>query len=448
MEAEEFAMAPVQLPCSMGSATCEFKTMEVETELALQLLTMHMNHAHPNQIQAPTTTQVKTGKIVRPRLEDLELKDSFVDEETFAFFEHRWTEYKGMASVTTDMAKKELSHCLSDEIQMLLFGRYGKEQYEALTETLLIAAIKEMVVRTRNKLVTRHKLRQMVQSHDQPIQTFLSSLKATARLCDYKVKCEDAICGKMVDFTDQMVMEQLTVGLADEETQRKLFMKPEISLPDAEKLVIAEEIGKLSQEDSRSVHAMSNYQKQKKEAAGDGDKKCWRCGGDSHDKEVGNTVKVRRKHCPAFEKKCEKCSWMGHYTRLCKSKFKDDKADAKNVKNGSESAAGVDEQLLGVSLGEVDDGVADLRAPCHESVDRVVRSSQGKLGVGNRRILRHMTYDAKSGKYVNTWENRRMRNLQVSVTMNREQYQMLAGVMDPGVDYQYPVKKEQGVADT
>ena len=57
------------------------------------------------------------------------------------------------------MTKKELSHCLSDEIQMLLFGRYGKEQYEALTETLLIAAVKEMVVRTRNKLVTRHKLR-------------------------------------------------------------------------------------------------------------------------------------------------------------------------------------------------------------------------------------------------------------------------------------------------
>merc|ERR1711984_51237 len=129
--------------------------------------------AHPQQVQPPTTSQVKTGKIGRPRLE---LKDSFVDEETFAFFEHRWAEYKGMASVATDMAKKELSHCLSDEIQMLLFGRYGKEQYEALTETLLIAAIKEMVVRTRNKL------RQMVQSHDQPIQTFLSSLKATARL--------------------------------------------------------------------------------------------------------------------------------------------------------------------------------------------------------------------------------------------------------------------------
>ena len=31
VEAEESAMAPLQLECSMGSATCAFKTQEVET---------------------------------------------------------------------------------------------------------------------------------------------------------------------------------------------------------------------------------------------------------------------------------------------------------------------------------------------------------------------------------------------------------------------------------
>ena len=218
-----------------------------------------------------------------------------MDEETFAFFEHRWSEYKGMARVEDALAKKELSHCLSDEVQMLLFGRYGKEQYEALTEPLLITAVKEMVVRTRNKMVTRHKLRKMVQSHDQPIQTFLSNLKATARLCDYKVKCEEELCGKVVDFTDQMVMEQLTVGLADEETQRKLFIKPAISLKEAEKLVIADETGKLSQEDSRSVAAGSLYQRQKRKAAGGG-KKCKFCGGTTHSEEEGDSFHVRKKH--------------------------------------------------------------------------------------------------------------------------------------------------------
>merc|ERR1712030_165712 len=37
-EAEEFAMAPMQLACPMGSAACGYKTEEVEPELAMQLM--------------------------------------------------------------------------------------------------------------------------------------------------------------------------------------------------------------------------------------------------------------------------------------------------------------------------------------------------------------------------------------------------------------------------
>ena len=67
VEAEQPTMAPVQLGCPMGSAACEYKTEEVETESALQLLEMHTRLAHPHQVQAPTTSQVKTGKIVSLR---------------------------------------------------------------------------------------------------------------------------------------------------------------------------------------------------------------------------------------------------------------------------------------------------------------------------------------------------------------------------------------------
>ena len=467
VEAEQPTMAHVQLGCPLGSATCDYKTEEVELASAMELLAMHTRLAHTQQAHGPAATQVKTGKILRPRLE---LKDSFVDEETFAFFIHRWSEYKGMAGVSPDMAKKELSYCLSDEVQILLFGRYGEEQYKALTETLLIAAVKEMVVRTRNKMVTRHKLRKMVQSHDQPIQTFLSSLKATARLCDYKVKCEDEMCGKIVDFTDQMVMEQLTVGLADEETQRKLFMKPDISLQEAEKLVIAEETGKLSQEDSRSVSVLSHYQRQKREAGGGGGgKKCNHCGGATHNKEEGNTAPVRRKHCPAFDKKCEKCSRVGHFKNVCKSNPRDTKADPKNGKDKPESADGIETHLLEISMGGgghapfeslVDEHHLDTNlgkgghaleespAPSQESVSHLVRRSQGKVRSEKRKILRHLRYDATAGKYVSSWKDKRMKSMQVGVTLDREQYQELAGVMAPGEDCKNPVAKEPGVADT
>ena len=61
----------------------------------------------------------------------------------------------------------------------------------------------------------------------------------------------------------------------------------------------------------------------------------------------------------------------------------------------------------------------------------MVRSNQGKLGPGKRRILRHLRYDTTADKYVSTWKDKRMRNLQVGVTVDREQYQELAGVMAP-----------------
>ena len=123
VEAEQPTMAHVQLGCPLGSAVCDYKTEEVELASAMQLLEMHTRLAHTQQAHTPATTQVKTGKILRP---GLELKDSFVDEETFAFFVHRWSEYKGMAGVSTDIEKTERSHCLSDEVQMLLFRRYRK----------------------------------------------------------------------------------------------------------------------------------------------------------------------------------------------------------------------------------------------------------------------------------------------------------------------------------
>ena len=58
-------------------------------------------------------------KVIRPRLE---LKDSYVEEERFAFFEHRWSEYKVIAGVKENI-KQELALCLSDEAAQLVYGR-------------------------------------------------------------------------------------------------------------------------------------------------------------------------------------------------------------------------------------------------------------------------------------------------------------------------------------
>ena len=60
-------------------------------------------------------------------------------------------------------------------------------------------------------------------------------------------------------------------------------------------MVIAEEIGKLSQADSKSVSGISQY---KRDAA-------------------MPRKKSRKKKCTAFKEKCVKCSGVGHFERQC-----------------------------------------------------------------------------------------------------------------------------------
>ena len=113
----DFAMTKVQLSCPMGDE-CEYKTDEVDTmDNAILLLQMHAKLAH-QQGAGTATAEGKTGKIVRPKLE---LKDSYVDEEVFAFFEHRWKSYKAIAGITNVKAKQELGMCMSDEVSLLLW---------------------------------------------------------------------------------------------------------------------------------------------------------------------------------------------------------------------------------------------------------------------------------------------------------------------------------------
>ena len=91
-----------------------------------------------------------------------------------------------------------------------------------------------MVVKVRNKLVKQPQLQKMMQGPDQPIRTYVASLKATARTCGYKIKCTDEVCDQMVNYTNTMVLQQMIMGLADKEIQSKLLAKSDLTMEEAE----------------------------------------------------------------------------------------------------------------------------------------------------------------------------------------------------------------------
>jgi hypothetical protein len=94
-------------------------------------------------------------------------------------------------------------------------------------EALLLDEARKLVVKKRNKLVNRMKLASMVWGGDETITSYETRMKPVARTCKFQEECTKCKCKLPVDFTDQMVLDNLIRGLANEEVKRKLLDKPE-----------------------------------------------------------------------------------------------------------------------------------------------------------------------------------------------------------------------------
>ena len=139
----------------------------------MRLLDHHIqqNHAAPVHV-GDGQQQVRPEKIQRPKLV---VKEGFVTDEAFDYFEHAWGEYKTLASVTT-AAKQHLSSCLGEKVSTMVYNTYGKTGYDALDEAALLKAARGLVVKTRNKLVMQLQLKKMTQGAEEPVQSFLAQL--------------------------------------------------------------------------------------------------------------------------------------------------------------------------------------------------------------------------------------------------------------------------------
>ena len=105
-------MAPIAVQCSVGG--CQYETPEAELELAAQFLRIHTDAAHVGPV-GNVHQPVRPEKVRRPQLV---VKEGFVTEEAFGYFEHAWKEYKTLAAVTTAV-KQHLSSCLGEEVSTL-----------------------------------------------------------------------------------------------------------------------------------------------------------------------------------------------------------------------------------------------------------------------------------------------------------------------------------------
>ena len=334
--------------CNLGPAGERWKTAALEDKtVAGNLVSEHLRYNHLLPVAQAPPAQLKPKKLDKPKLE---LKDGQVEETVWEFFSHKWTVYKVQANVT-ERQKHILEACLSPEIQQQIFNRLGQDGWAALNEAQLLESVKEMFVRKKNRFVNRIRLAKINQGPDEPVQQYLARLKQGARICQFTLKCtapNDA-CHHENNYADEMVLDQLVVGLYDSDIQGKVLASQEedMTIDSVERLVKAEELSKVSQKESKqgegTVAGMggSAYKKKKKKSNDeadnkDGGKLCFNCGNPGHF--YRNLKNDEKNRCPAHGKSCRKCGKANHLERVCKVKS-EDQLDADDV---------ADQEFMGV----------------------------------------------------------------------------------------------------
>ena len=85
--------------CSIGG--CQYETPEAELELATQLLRIHADSVHVVPV-GNVHQPVRAEKVKRPQLG---VKECFLTEEAFGYFEHVWKEYKTLGGVNLTLCQ-------------------------------------------------------------------------------------------------------------------------------------------------------------------------------------------------------------------------------------------------------------------------------------------------------------------------------------------------------
>ena len=168
----------------------------------------------------------------------------------------------------------------------------------------------------------------MRQDHDEPVRAFGSRLRGQAGVCKVIIECPH--CKHDVNYTEPVLCDSVTRGLADQDIQLDIMgdRNQNMKLEEIFQFVEAKESGKRSA--SRLLHAQtqgaeaacSSYRRHKKEsliskhdnAAGSIQKPdlCTYCGKKGHG--ARSHVKLRQKECTAYGHTCKRCGKNNHFT--------------------------------------------------------------------------------------------------------------------------------------
>lgn len=290
-----------------------------------QLQTLQTENAALRANQQPNNVPVNT----RPKTKapDRPIININTDEREWELFKDSWNRYKAMTGTTDqNILRMELRASCSQEVNKLLFEYIGSDTLDTSTEADLLEHIKRVAVKGTHKEVHRINFFRLSQMDGETVTQYVARLKSQAVLCQFKVTCTTHEPGIEINYSNDMITQQLISGLKNQQHQSRILSESPI-LPTLEQKVerlqcleATEESTDLmrtaDQQPSTSAANRSAYRRSKSfNPSSKNTQNCKGCGRAQHE---GKTM--ARKDCPAFNKTCNNCGIKGHFQTVCQKK--------------------------------------------------------------------------------------------------------------------------------
>ncbi|KAK3870572.1 hypothetical protein Pcinc_024210 [Petrolisthes cinctipes] len=240
-------------------------------------------------------------------------------------FEFDWKNYLVAAELTKKSSAVKVAILLSvcgPEAQDRFKSFTWNENNDACDIDKVMKKFEECTP-VENTTVERFKFNSRQQKPGEPIKEYVAELRRLAVTCKFENISSD-------DIVNQLIWDKIVVGLPDATLRTRLLEEgSEITLNKAIQMIACSEQVRLqctvldSKDSTYPVAGVpavkrSDFEKKKKYKRSD-EGNCLYCGGMKHAKLV----------CPAKNRRCHKCKKLGHYGKVCRSKFSESSKEVK-----------------------------------------------------------------------------------------------------------------------
>ena len=165
-----------ELNCEVNN--CAWKSPLGSLDTVVKLLDIHVNSTH---LFGQKSTSSKPEKAKRPEI------GAEISDEDWNYFLSRWNYYKKATNLSGEDVTLQLLECCCEELRRNHHRNHPVEQI--VSEETLLAQIKKVAVRIKNRAVNRVKLNTLKQDKGEPIRRFAGRIRSLATVSEYTMKC-------------------------------------------------------------------------------------------------------------------------------------------------------------------------------------------------------------------------------------------------------------------